>query len=77
MSEVQTGLTDEQVVARAAECLQQGRDLIVALDSAPSYIRKTEQAKQARQTAVTAIELVAELIRRVRAGRRGSDDGQK
>ena len=69
-------MNNAEIIEKSRLCLEQGKALIHELDSAPFYIRKTENAKKARSTAVTAIQLVAELLKRVKAEGEGGSNGE-
>lgn len=63
------------VIQKAAQCLNDAKTLIKALDESPAFIKSTAQAKQARQTAEIAIELVTELLQRVKTDLQGVERG--
>lgn len=60
-------MKNADVLDKSIDCVADARSLIESLDSAPTWVRKQEQAKQARRTAVAAVELIAELVQRVHA----------
>ncbi|GFZ84038.1 hypothetical protein GCM10011403_29470 [Pseudohongiella nitratireducens] len=69
-------MNNAEIIEKSRICLAQAKALVYELDNAPVYIRRTENAIKARSTAVSAIQLVAELLKRVKAEGEGGSNGE-